>query len=56
MVDSRNNKFYRWLDEQQLLLSSTSELVTEEQLSVINKERYRRILKKYLIVKDYRQQ
>ena len=54
IVDSRNNKLFRWLDDQQLLLNSTSELATEEQLSVINEERYRRILKKYLIVKDYK--
>ena len=55
IVDSRNNKFYHWLDDQYLLLNSTSESATEEQLSVIREESYRRILKKYLIVKDYKQ-
>ena len=56
IADSRNNRFYPWLDQQQLTLSSETSEIPANKKSLIKQEYYRDLLKKYLLVEDYRQQ
>ncbi len=54
MLDSSNNKFYSWADEHKLVVNSDPQSVADEQMSVLNKEFYRKLLKEYLLVDDYK--
>ena len=56
VADSHSNKFYSWQDENKQRLSVESSAILPDKLEVIKQETYRRILKKYLIVKDYQKQ
>ena len=56
MLDSKNKTFYAWADAEKLLTNPVSEPVSDKQMSVINLEFYRKLLKEYLIVADYKNQ
>ena len=56
VVDSRNDSFYRWLDNEKYLLNAEPLAVPYSYLPAIANEESRRILKQYLIVRDYQQQ
>ncbi|MBC8211018.1 MAG: LTA synthase family protein [Gammaproteobacteria bacterium] len=56
IADSRNDRFYPWLDQQQLTLSSETSALSAHKKSLIEQEYYRDLLKKYLLVEDYQQQ
>ena len=54
VVDSRNEKFYAWADENKLMLDAQPRIIPEAMLATIKRETYRRVLKQYFIVQDYR--
>ncbi len=56
VVDSQNHSFYRWLDDEKYLLNAQALTVPQSRLSDLSEEQYRRLLKQYLIVRDYQQQ
>jgi len=56
VASSLNKKIYTWNDEHKTLLISDSQSISDHQSAMIEQEFYRTILKKYLIVKDYKNQ
>jgi phosphoglycerol transferase MdoB-like AlkP superfamily enzyme len=49
-----SGKMYPWLDSDRVLLKGAAEPLTDINLDAIERERFRRILKTYLLVEDYR--
>lgn len=56
VADVETDRFYPWKDAEKLLLSNQPEALQNWQSEDILQEKYRDLLKKYLLVKDYQQQ
>lgn len=55
VADVDTGHFYHWRDDEKIQLNEQAEPLLAWQLDDIKKEKYRNLLKRYLLVKDYQQ-
>ncbi len=56
VVNSIGRRFYPWADNSRIGLSESASALTPRHAEIIERERYRKILKTHLLVEDYRKQ
>ncbi len=54
MIDGRSDRLYRWADREPGVLETRAEPLDARQRRLLEQARYRRILREYLLVQDYR--